>query len=38
LQLSQVRQESTRQPTAAVSPTVNFVTALPTALTVPRIS
>src|SRR6187401_1071904 len=38
LQLSHVLQESTRQPTAARSPILNFVTSLPTFTTLPTIS
>jgi len=37
-QLTHSRQESTRQPTPARSPTANFVTSVPTAETVPAIS
>ncbi len=37
-QSGQVRQESTRQPTPTVSPTLNFFTPLPTAVTRPTIS
>jgi len=38
LQVPQVRQESTKQPTAARSPTLNFVTLSPTPMTRPAIS
>src|SRR5580765_8023318 len=38
LQLEQMRQESTIQPTAAMSPSLNFFTALPTFVTRPTIS
>src|SRR5579863_6121023 len=38
LQLAHTRQESTMQPTAAMSPSLNFSTALPTFTTRPTIS
>src|ERR1700686_4694887 len=37
-QLAQTRQESTMQPTAAISPSLNFFTALPALTTRPTIS